>query len=41
MGREGDGGCNGSSGQKGSLGSPGIGSGFQVDTLPFQVLSIR
>ena len=37
----GDGGCNGSSGQKSSYGDPGIGSGFQVDTLPFQVLSIR
>ena len=39
--RGGDGGCNGSSGQKTSHGDPGIGSGFQVDTLPFQVLSIR
>ena len=37
----GDGGCNGSSGQKTSHGDPGIGSGFQVDKLPFQVLSIR
>ena len=37
----GDGGCNGSSGQKTSAQAPGIGSGFQVDKLPFQVLSIR
>jgi len=36
----GDGGCNGRFGQKSFYGDPGIGSGFQVDTLPFQVLSI-
>ena len=40
----GDGGCNGTSGQPGKNnyeGSPGIGSGFQLDTLPFQTFSIR
>ena len=37
----GDGGCNGGSGQEAEFGDPGIGSGFQVDSLPFQVLSIR
>ena len=40
----GDGGCNGSSGQRGhGTGgtSPGHGSGFQIDNLPFQMLSVR
>ena len=38
----GDGGCNGTSGTYGQPGSkPGIGSGFQVGSLPFEMLSVR